>query len=161
MKNVDAADDLMIMSKPREDADKEDVMVDKVERTVEAQVNSTTDVETAIDFEGLSDPSILASIESTLAMAVPTMDIPATSDKSRKDKKKKSDKDDKKSKKDKKEKKSKNSSKRHKSKTTIVESAAMESTAPTSASAVRALSDIFDDLLGDEIPKWDILAPTA
>jgi hypothetical protein len=161
MKNVDAADDLMIMSKPREDADKEDVMVDKVERTVETQINSPTDVETAIDSEGLSDPSILASIESTLAMAVPTMDILATSDKSRKDKKKKSDKDDKKSKKDKKEKKSKNSSKRHKSKTTIVESAAMESTAPTSASAVRALSDIFGDLLGDEIPKWDILAPTA
>ena len=163
LKNVDAKDDLMIVSKPREQSPQEDsptVIAEKNESEMAIPQSSAgpsdgdIGVETSALYALLTAPKIEEQILSTkVEEESPIIE-----------KKHKKDKHEKKDKKEKKEKKEKNfkSKSRHKPK----HHSQMDTPSlPLDKEIQHATgnSDILVDLIGDEIPngKWSILNPTS
>jgi hypothetical protein len=173
LKNVDAGDDLMIVSKPK---DTIPFVEEKVSTVVkEKKVESGfVDVASAVAFlrsKMESGPSgdisaLYALLTSPSGPLAQNVDAPAAEKKQKKEKKEKKDKKDRKSSKDK-------SKSRHKSSVPpVVEQASTvpiisaSSVAPDTTGSISkphfvGTGDIFGDLLGDEMPKWDILNPTG
>ena len=143
LKNVDAADDLMIVSKPKaEDAGKIDTPVpDKNDSPSESTPKSYTE-----DHGPLY--ALLTALSASTPSEKPVVD---TTVKKRKDKR---DKKEKHHSKDGKCTKENSKSKPQKSRDTslLVEHDVSRDTTRT--------GDIFGDLLGEDIPKWGILNPT-
>jgi hypothetical protein len=162
LKNVDAMDDLMIVSKPREQSPQDDsptVIAEKNESEMAIPQSSAgpsdgdIGVETSALYALLTAPKIEEQILSTTVED----ESPII------EKKHKKDKHEKKDKKEKNEKKETNfkSKSRHKPK----HHSQMDTPSPVDKEIQHATgdSDILVDLIGDEIPngKWSILNPTS